>query len=142
MNKLFIIPLLSIILLSGCTTQYPAYTSTSSSSIPPTQTTSTSSQTSSVSTSQSSSTSSPQSVSVSIQNFTFSPKTITIHVGDTVTWTNQDAASHTVTSDSGSELNSGNLPTGQSYSHTFTQPGTYTYHCAIHVSMTATVVVQ
>jgi len=140
MNKLFVIPLLAIIFLSSCTTT--PYTTTSSSSTP--VQTSSSSQTSSASTSQSSSTSSShQSVSVSIQSFAFSPKTLTIKAGDTVTWTNMDSASHTVTSDPGSsELGSGNLPNGQSYSHTFTQPGTYTYHCAIHPSMTATVIVQ
>jgi plastocyanin len=79
---------------------------------------------------------------VLIKNFAFSPSSLTVSVGTTVTWTNQDSASHTVTSDSGSELNSATLSTGQSFSHTFTQAGTFAYHCTIHPFMKATVTVQ
>jgi plastocyanin len=52
-----------------------------------------------------------------------------------------DAVAHTVTSDTG-VWDSGTLATGQSYSHTFDQPGTYPYHCAIHPFMKATIIVQ
>lgn len=83
-----------------------------------------------------------KSYGVSINGFKFSPSSITISVGDSVEWTNADSASHTVTSDSGSELNSGTLSKGQSYSHTFSQKGTFAYHCAFHPGMTATVIVQ
>jgi plastocyanin len=62
--------------------------------------------------------------SVTIQSFAFSPQNLTINVGDTVTWTNLDSVAHTVTSNTGSELNSSNLSQGQSYSHTFTTAGT------------------
>jgi len=82
-----------------------------------------------------------QTAAVTIQNSAFSPTTLTVKVGTTVTWTNADLASHTVTSDSGSELSSGNIGNGQSYSHTFNTVGTFHYHCSIHTSMTATVVV-
>lgn len=87
-------------------------------------------------------TSQPQTYSVSIQNFAFSPSTLTIHVGDTVIWTNSDSVSHSVRSDSGSEINSALLGNGQTYSHTFAQAGTYTYHCSVHPSMKGTVIVE
>jgi plastocyanin len=76
-----------------------------------------------------------------IKNFAFSPASVTVAVGSTVTWTNQDAASHTVTADDGS-FDSKVIGTGASFSETFSKAGTYTYHCSIHKSMTATVVVQ
>jgi plastocyanin len=81
-------------------------------------------------------------VQVTIQNFAFSPKTVTVAPGTTIMWTNKDSAAHTVTSDSGSTLASGDLSQGKSYSHTFTKAGTYAYHCAIHPYMKATVVVS
>ncbi len=80
--------------------------------------------------------------SVEMSNFAFSPATLTIKVGDTVTWTNKDSVQHTVTSDSGSELGSSPIPTGQSYSHTFSSAGTFAYHCSIHTTMHGTIIVQ
>jgi plastocyanin len=82
-----------------------------------------------------------QTMTITIQNFAFSPATITIPAGTTVTWTNEDSAAHTATSDSG-VWDSGTLMTGQSYSRTFDQPGTYPYHCMIHPFMKATIIVQ
>lgn len=78
---------------------------------------------------------------ISIKDFLFVEKNITVKAGTTVTWTNNDIAPHTVTSDTGSVLDSGNLSLGQSFSMTFNTPGTYNYHCAIHPSMTGTVTV-
>lgn len=80
--------------------------------------------------------------SVEISNFAFSPATLTIKAGDTVVWTNQDSVSHTVTSDSGSELGSSTLGNGQTYSRTFNTAGTYSYHCSIHTYMKAKIIVQ
>ena len=79
--------------------------------------------------------------SITIANFAFAPATLTVKVGTKVTWTNNDSATHTVTADQGA-FDSGDLPTGQSFSFTFTKAGTYSYHCAIHSSMVATIVVQ
>ncbi len=79
--------------------------------------------------------------SVTIKNFSFSPATLTVKSGTKVTWTNNDTAPHTVTSDSGNQLNSSTLSPGQSFSYTFTDAGTIDYHCAIHPSMKGTVVV-
>ena len=82
----------------------------------------------------------PPHESVSIVNFAFSPTTITIKAGTTVTWTNNDSTPHTVTSDIGS-FTSQTLQTQGSFSHTFNVVGTYSYHCRIHPSMHGTVVV-
>lgn len=76
-----------------------------------------------------------------IKNFAFSPKTLTISVGSTVTFTNQDASAHSATSDSG-VFDTGLLSQGQSKSIPFLTPGTFPYHCAPHPWMTATVVVE
>ena len=78
---------------------------------------------------------------INIANFAFSPSSLTIKVGDSVTWTNRDSSAHTVTSDSGSELDSERISNGQIYTHVFAQPGTYSYHCALHPGMKATIVV-
>jgi amicyanin len=78
---------------------------------------------------------------VTIKGFAFNPATLTVKVGTTVTWTNEDTASHTVVSDVGSEIASDSLSTGQSYSHTFSTAGTFDYHCSVHPSMKAKIVV-
>ena len=79
---------------------------------------------------------------VTIQNFAFSPETLTVAPGTTVIWTNKDSVDHTVTSDTGAWPDSGSLATNKTFSHTFTKAGTYPYHCSIHPSMKATVVVS
>jgi plastocyanin len=84
----------------------------------------------------------PQTHVVEISGFAFNPTTLTIKVGDTVTWTNKDSTSHTVTSDSGSGLASSTFGNGKTYSHTFNTAGTFAYHCSIHTSMKATIVVE
>jgi plastocyanin len=77
---------------------------------------------------------------VAIKNFAFSPATLKVRVGTTVTWTNQDTDAHTVTSaGTGGPLHSAALATHATYSYTFTKPGTYAYLCTIHPFMTATV---
>ena len=80
--------------------------------------------------------------SVSIVNFAFSPATVHLKVGGTVTWTNKDASPHTAT-DLGGSFDSGSLPTDQTFKHTFSTAGTYTYHCTIHSMMAnATIIVE
>jgi plastocyanin len=76
-----------------------------------------------------------------IVDFSFSPATVTIHVGDTVTWTNQGKQPHTATANDGS-FDTGTLKTGQSASHQFTKAGTFAYICSIHPFMHGTVIVQ
>jgi len=90
----------------------------------------------------------PGSNTVAIQNFAFSPLTMTISPGTTVTWINQDSAEHQILNDAsgsnagGAIFNSPVLPQGVSYSFTFNTPGTYPYHCSIHPSMKGTITVQ
>jgi amicyanin len=81
--------------------------------------------------------------SVAIQNFAFSPSSITVKVGTTVTWTNKDSIAHTVTSDDGvaGGPNSQLIDQNKTYSFTFTKAGTYTYHCTPHSYMKGTVTV-
>jgi len=80
-------------------------------------------------------------VKVAISGYAFNPGTITIKVGQTVTWTNQDSASHNVKADDGS-FGSSTLGNGASFSYTFNTAGTFTYKCGFHASMLGTVVVQ
>ncbi len=75
-----------------------------------------------------------------ISDFKFTPASITVHVGDTVTWTNNGPTEHTATASNGS-FDTGLLQKGQSASHTFTQAGTIAYICSIHPFMHGTVVV-
>jgi amicyanin len=81
---------------------------------------------------------------VDIKGYAFSPAVIKVKVGTTVTWTNQDAVSHTVTGDdtsSAEKLSSSDIQKGGTYTHTFKTAGTYKYHCFPHPYMHGTVVV-
>ena len=84
----------------------------------------------------------PQDYEIEIEDFAFAPTTLTIKKGDSVMWKNRDSVSHTVTSDSGEEINSQSLNIDQTYSHTFSNPGTYTYHCTPHPRMKGTIIVE
>lgn len=81
---------------------------------------------------------------VTIQNFSFNPTPLTVQIGSTVTWTNRDSVAHTSSSDDASAISwsSGALSPGSSYSVTFTQAGTFTYHCDIHPYMHGSIIVQ
>lgn len=79
---------------------------------------------------------------INIKNMMFTPSQISVSKGGTVTWTNNDSIAHTVTSDTGGELNSGDIQPGSTYSHTFNQTGSFQYHCSIHPSMRGTIVVK
>jgi plastocyanin len=78
---------------------------------------------------------------VTIEGFAFSPETVTVTVGDTVTWTNGDSTNHTATAD-GASFDTGTIAGGSSKAATFASAGTFGYHCAIHPAMTGTVVVK
>lgn len=78
---------------------------------------------------------------VSINNFAFNPGNLSVNVGDTVTWINNDSTNHTVTSSTNAWA-SRTLTPGQSFTHTFTQPGSFSYTCTIHPSMTGTITVN
>lgn len=88
----------------------------------------------------------------------YDPLTVTVRAGDTVEWQNTSLITHTVTDDpkraetagdatlppGAAPFNSGNIPAGQVYLHTFTKPGTYHYFCTHHEDdgMVGTVVVM
>ncbi len=74
-----------------------------------------------------------------IKNFSFDPGTLKVKTGTTVTWVNEDTASHTVKSDT---FTSGNLGQGEKFTFTFSAPGTYNYSCGIHPTMTGQIVVE
>lgn len=76
---------------------------------------------------------------VSIKNFAFSPSELVIKKGDTVVWTNNDSAPHTI---SGSGFQSNDLANGQSYSFTFSTIGTFDYICGVHPSMKGKIIVE
>jgi plastocyanin len=80
---------------------------------------------------------------VTIKNLGFDPIAITVKSGTTVTWTNEDAVPHTITSKTPSPVafDSGTLQQGATFTYTFTQVGTYSYFCTIHTFMTGTVIV-
>jgi len=77
---------------------------------------------------------------VTMQGMSFRPGNLEVPAGTTVTWNNDDNDIHTVTADNGS-FDSGDLDPGERYQYTFTQPGTYSYHCQRHVGMVGTVTV-
>jgi len=82
--------------------------------------------------------------SISISGFAYVPANITVSVGTTVTWTNNDPVDHTVTTDPGAPVafDSGTISTGSHFSHTFSVAGTYHVHCTIHTFIHGVVIVQ
>jgi plastocyanin len=78
---------------------------------------------------------------VKIDNFSFTPHTLTIAVGTTVTWTNRDDIPHTVVSTDG-VFKSKVRDTDEKFSYTFTKAGTYPYFCSVHPKMTGKIVVH
>lgn len=78
---------------------------------------------------------------VDIADLAFSPNTVTVAAGTTVTWTNNDTLTHTVDTEDGT-LDSGNLENGAEFSFTFDEAGTFDYFCEIHPTMTGSIVVE
>ena len=79
---------------------------------------------------------------VAIDNFSFLPKEITVAAGTTVVWTNHDDVPHVVASADNQFKKSAALDTDESFSHTFTTAGTFTYFCSIHPHMTGKIIVK
>jgi len=134
---LVVLGIIALFLLSGCTQPaQPPATDGNTATVPEVVTPS------DVNTAPPAVNTNPQNYPVQIQNFNFTPATITIKAGDSVSWENFDGSPHTVTSDSGNELGSLLLQKGQTYKHTFNAPGAYTYHCSVHTSMKGTIIVE
>jgi plastocyanin len=79
-------------------------------------------------------------VNVKIDNFTFGPQQLTVKLGDTVVFTNEDDIPHTVVSIG--RFRSAALDTGDKFSFTFTKVGTFQYFCGLHPQMQGTIVVE
>jgi plastocyanin len=84
----------------------------------------------------------PATAWVTIQALKYLPETIEIRKGETVEWDNKDLTPHTVTFQSSGDVDSGSIDPGMSWSHAFTQAGSYPYFCTFHPEMKATVVVK
>jgi amicyanin len=82
-----------------------------------------------------------QASAVAIDNFTFNPQTVTVKAGTTITWTNKDDIPHAIAA-VGKQFKSKVMDTDNSYSFTFTTPGSYAYFCSLHPHMTGTIVVE
>lgn len=80
--------------------------------------------------------------SVNIENFRYNPQEITINVGETIKWTNLDAAKHTITSSNDGPLNSALLSQEESYSYTFESKGEFEYYCIPHPYMEGKIIVE
>ena len=78
---------------------------------------------------------------VKIANFTFEPPVLTVKVGTTVTWVNDDDIPHLVSEKDG-KFRSSALDTGDKFSQTFSAAGTVEYFCAVHPHMTGKIVVE
>jgi plastocyanin len=85
---------------------------------------------------------------ISLKNFAFNPDTLTIKTGEVVTWRNDDTAPHQIVSDPHPAhtdlpgLKSMILQPGQVFSYTFLSPGSYGYHCEIHLAMEGRIIVE
>ena len=78
---------------------------------------------------------------VDIKNFMFTPMTLSVPAGTTVTWKFDDSTQHTVAANDNSFASSA-LASGQTFTHTFAAAGTVAYHCSIHPFMTGTISVK
>ena len=78
---------------------------------------------------------------VVIRDFAFMPPQLSVPLGSTVRWTNEDDTTHTVRDTEGAAIASSDLGQGATYTATFDEPGTYDYICTIHTNMTGTVTV-
>jgi plastocyanin len=83
----------------------------------------------------------PAGPTVKIDNFVFGPEALTVSVGTTVTWINQDDIPHTVVA-SDSSFKSKVLDSDERFSFTFTKPGEYGYFCSLHPHMVGKVIVK
>jgi plastocyanin len=79
---------------------------------------------------------------VHIKNFAFNPSSLTVPVGATVIFKNEDSAAHTVTASGKNGFDSGNLDNGAQFKYVFTKAGKYDYVCKYHSNMKATIVVS
>lgn len=83
----------------------------------------------------------PTTIEVRVVNFGFEPAELTVVPGTTVIWRNDSPTTHTVTAKNGA-FDSGLLESGQTFSFTFREPGTYEYWCTLHPEMLGRIIVR
>ncbi len=83
----------------------------------------------------------PSRIEVSIAVLAYKPAKVTVHVGDTIVWTNNDDRDHTVVATDGT-FKSENIKVGKTFEYTFTKPGKFAYGCSYHPRMKGAVVVE
>lgn len=81
------------------------------------------------------------SITIAVDNFTFTPKELTVSRGTTITWVNHDDVPHTIVS-TDKKFRSKALDTDDHFSFTFTDSGVYEYFCSVHPVMTGKVIVR
>ena len=84
-------------------------------------------------------------VTVTIRSFKFEPATVTVNVGDTVEWKNDDIVPHTATADGEAQkpvFDSGTIQTGATWRYLARNKGTYNYTCTLHPNMKGELIVQ
>ena len=79
---------------------------------------------------------------VSMADIAFDPAEVTVAVGDTVTWMNDDSVDHDVTADSFSSGDPGGMAPGDTFDHAFEEAGTFDYVCTVHPGMEGSVTVE
>jgi len=83
-----------------------------------------------------------QDQTIEIKEYKYVPEKVTIAAGTKITWINRDEVPHTVDMDDGKKgIKSSALDTDETFSYTFTTPGTYPYTCRLHSKMMGTIVV-
>ena len=130
-----------ILVLTGCSTTTPAATPTPTPKASPTPAATLAPTPIASPTSAPTTTPATAHANVDISGFAFVPPTLTVSVGTTVTWTNNDSSSHTIASND-NLFQSGALAKSATFSHIFGQKGTFNYRCSIHPSMTGKVIVE
>ena len=126
--KNIVLPIIAVLLLAGCVGQ-AGYTTPQGTGTPSEQQIVKEATTA-------------KTVTIDIKNFEYSQPALTINKGDTVKWVQMDSVAHTVTSDTDAWTESPSLKNGESFEHTFTDAGTFTYHCMHHPYMKGKVIVQ
>lgn len=81
-------------------------------------------------------------VTVSMKDVLFTPENVTVKVGQTVKWTNDDPIDHTATAKEGADFDSGNVKPGDTYEFEPTEAGTIAYVCTIHPAQKGTITVE
>jgi plastocyanin len=79
---------------------------------------------------------------VSMEGIKFAPESVSVSVGDSVTWVNNDTVGHDVTGDDFKSGDAGAMQNGDTFAQTFDKAGTFNYVCTVHPGMEGSVTVK